>query len=147
MAAGLSGDRIGPVDVALISFEGNRFNGDVAPALKELVDRGDVRVLDLVFLIKEADGSTAFVEVEDAGVAEAFAPFADDHVDLLGDEEMLEAASELAPGSSALMIVWENTWAARFATAVRESHGEVVVMERIPHEDVLLAISALSLEV
>ena len=66
-------DTVGPVDVAVVLFEGNNFNGDVAPAIAELQQNGTVRIIDLAFLTKSADGEAAFVEVEDAGVSDAFA--------------------------------------------------------------------------
>ena len=132
------------MDVAVILFEGNKFNGDVAPALIELADRGTVRIIDMALVVKEIDGSTAFLEVEDAEVAAAFAGLEDEHLDLLSDEDLMEAAAGLDAGSSALVIVWENSWAARLASAVRESNGRVIAMERIPHENVLRAVAALA---
>ena len=96
MTAALRADSIGPVDVAVIAFEGNEFNGDVAPALAELHDSGTVRVIDLAFVRKEDDGSTSFVEVEDADVADAFARVNGEPFDLLSDEDLTEIASGLA---------------------------------------------------
>jgi uncharacterized membrane protein len=137
-------DAIGPVDVAVIHFEGNRFNGDVAPALAELADLGIVHIIDLAFVLKDEDGSVTTIEVEDSEVAEAFAGLSDDHVDLLSDEDLEAFGEVLEPGSSALAIVWENSWAARLAAAVQGSKGEVVYMQRIPRESVQRAIAALA---
>lgn len=139
----LKADSIGPVDVAVIAFEGNEFNGDVAPALAELHDSGTVRVIDLAFIRKEDDGSTSFVEVEDADVADAFARVNGEPFDLLSDADLTEIASGLKAGSSAMVIVWENSWAARLAAAVRNSHGSLIAQERIPRENVMRAIAAL----
>jgi hypothetical protein len=143
MPAGLQADSIGPVDVALIAFDGNQFNGDVAPALAELHDSGTVRVIDVAFVRKEADGTTSFVEVGDADVAAAFERVNNTQFDLLSDEDLTDIAESLEPSSSAMVIVWENSWLARFATAVRESKGSVLSLERIPRESVLRAVAAL----
>jgi uncharacterized membrane protein len=136
-------EQIGPVDVALVLFEGNQFNGDVAPAIAELQTSGIVRIIDLAFVTKAADGSTGYVEATDTEVAEAFAGLADEELDLLSDEDLQGFADALEPNSSALAVVWENTWAARLATAVRDSGGEVVAQIRIPAANVAAALEAL----
>ncbi len=145
MPAGLDADSVGPVDVAVILFEGNKFNGDVAPALAELNDSGTVRIIDFAFVRKEADGSASVVEAGDAEVAEQFdihgTPF-----DLLSEDDLLGVADQLEAGSSALVIVWENSWAARLAAAVRASDGRLISQDRIPREIVLEAIAALDQE-
>ena len=146
MPTALQADTLGPVDVAVILFEGNKFNGDVAPSIIELVQLGTVRVIDMAFVSKDLDGTTTFIEVEDAEVAEAFGPIHDAQLDLLSDEDLAAAADDLPAGSSALVIVWENTWAGRLAAAIRGSHGQVLALERIPREDVLRAVAALEVE-
>jgi uncharacterized membrane protein len=146
MTATLNPDQIGPVDVAVIAFEGNQFNGEVAPALAELNERGVVRIIDLAFVRKDEDGTTAFVEVEDADVANLFAQVHGDQFDLLSDEDLTAVAHSLDPSSSALVIVWENSWQARLASAIRGSHGTLIEQERIPRETVLRAIAALDEE-
>jgi hypothetical protein len=143
MPVGLQAESIGPVDVAVIAFDANQFNGDVAPALAALHDSGTVRVIDLAFVRKEADGTTSFIEVGDADVAAAFERVNNTQFDLLSDEDLTEIAEGLEPSSSAMVIVWENSWLARFATAVRESNGSVLALERIPRENVLRAVAAL----
>jgi len=139
----LQSDKVGPVDVAVIAFEGNDFNGDVAPALAELQNSGTVNVIDIAFVRKDADGSTAIIELTDEAVAEAFDRITGTQFDLLSEADLSDLASALDPASSAMVVVWENSWAARFASAVRESHGRVAMLERIPHENVERAISAL----
>ena len=136
-------DTVGPVDVAVVLFEGNNFNGDVAPAIAELQQNGTVRIIDLAFLTKSADGEAAFVEVEDAGVSDAFAELTESQLDLLSDEDLMAMADGLDPDSSALVVVRENSWASRLASAIRGSGGEVVSYLRIPHETVATAIEAL----
>src|SRR6476660_1698656 len=109
---------IGPVDVAVIAFETDGLNGQVAPALAELQKSGTVRIIDLAFVVKAEDGSTAIVEIEDSDVYDAFGEIAqDEHFDLLNDEEILEIAGALEAGQNALVIVWKNTWTAKLATA------------------------------
>lgn len=139
-------DAVGPVDVAVVLFEGNNFNGDVAPALAELQQDGTVRIIDLAFLTKDAEGNAAFVEVEDAEVADAFAGITESQLDLLNDEDLMGMAEGLDPDSSAMVVVWENTWASRLASAIRGSGGEMISYFRIPHETVAEAINALEEE-
>ncbi|MEU3397296.1 DUF6325 family protein [Streptomyces filamentosus] len=147
MPATLDAETAGPVDVAVIAFDGNRFNGDVAPALHDLQANGTVRVLDLAFVTKDAAGEVAFVEIADSEVAGRFEQLTGEEFDLLSDHDLDAVAASLPPESSALVIAWENTWAARLTTALRASGGQVVLMERIPHEDVVRAVSALDEEV
>ena len=143
MPVGLEADSIGPVDVAVIMFDGSEFNGDVAPALADLHDSGTVRVVDVAFVRKEDDGTISVIEVGDADLADVFERVHGGQFDLLSDEDLAEIAEGFEPGSSAIVIVWENSWLARFAAAVRASKGEVVMLERIPRESVLRAIAAL----
>lgn len=143
MPSGLNADSVGPVDVAVIAFEGNHFNGDVAPALRELQNDGTVRVLDLSFVTKARDGTVDVIEPAEQDVADAFQHVTDAQFDLLSDEDLLAVADHLPAGSSALVVAWENTWAARLATAVRQSDGRLLLMERIPRETVVEAIAAL----
>ncbi len=143
MATALSAETVGPVDVALILFEGNRFNGDVAPAIVELQQSGIVHVIDLALLAKDDDGKVAFLEVGDEDSVDGFERLAVDQVDLLSDEDLEELAAGLDPGSSALVVVWENTWTSRLAQAIRDSHGRLLLHERIPRETVVAAIDDL----
>src|SRR5271169_1532634 len=143
MPAVLDANAIGPVDVAVIRFEGNDFSGDVAPALSELDHSGAVHIIDLAFVRKEADESVSCLEVGDDLVDGAFEGIADSQFDLLSDDDLDKIADGLEPGSSAMVVVWENSWAARLAAALRSSHGKVVAQERIPRDAVLRAIDAL----
>lgn len=133
-------DSVGPVDVAVILFEGNQFNGEVAPAIAELQRSGTVRIIDLAFLTKDTEGTAAFIEVEDAEIADAFDNITESQLDLLSDEDLIGLANDLEPESSALVVVWENTWASRLASAIRGSGGEMVSYFRIPHDAVVDAI-------
>jgi len=143
MPTALRADSIGPVDVAVIGFEGDQFSGDVAPALADLNRSGTVRIIDLALVRKEADGTTSVIEVGDDQVADALESVYENQFDLLSEDDLAAIAGGLEASSSALVVVWENSWAARLAAAVRDSRGRVITQERIPRETVLRAIAAL----
>jgi hypothetical protein len=136
----------GPVDFALIVFQGNELNGDVAPALVALEASGTVRVLDAAFVVKDAVGATRYVEVGDTEIGGAYADLQDHHLDLLNDQDLEVLAEGLEPNCSGLVLVWENTWAGRFAEAVRVSRGRLVAFERIPHDQVESALATVGLK-
>lgn len=139
---------IGPVEYILIAFPGNKFNGEIVPALQELVDAGIIHIIDLLFIKKDADGNILTVELSDADPDEAV-PFdsLDGEVsDLLSVEDIELAAAELPPNSSAGLLVWENVWAGRFAAAVRNANGHVIANERIPHAVVEAALASMLAE-
>ena len=134
---------MGPIDYLLVEWPGKQPEGEIAPYLVDLVDRGLIRILDLVFLAKGEDGSVAAMEIADVGgeVAE-LAIFEGASSGLLSDEDHEEAGAALEPGTAAALLVYENTWAAPFATAVRRSGGQLVASGRIPVTDVLAALDA-----
>lgn len=143
MSGTLQSEKIGPVDVAVIAFEGSEFDTGVTPALADLQASGTVQVIDLAFVRKDADGNTSIIELADEGVSEAFDRITDSQFDLLSEADLTDIASSLEPSSAAMVIVWENSWATRFASAIRECHGRVAMLERIPRENVERAIIAL----
>ncbi len=143
MAETLQSEKIGPVDVAVIAFEGSEFNGDVTPALADLQASGTVQVIDLAFVRKDAEGNTSIFELSDESIADTFGQITESQFDLLSEADLTDIASGLEPSSAAMVIVWENSWAARFASAIRECHGRVAMLERIPRENVERAIIAL----
>ena len=125
----------GPVDLVLLRFPGNHFTGEIAPALADLVSSGTVRILDLVFVTKDADGNVAAVELDQLGdVGAAFDDVDGDVSGLLTDEDVDAAGEEMEANSSAALLLFENTWAARFVTALRAADAEVIAFERIPHD-------------
>ena len=134
---------MGPIDYLLVEWPGKQPEGEIAPYLVDLVDRGLIRILDLAFLIKGDDGTVAAVEIADIGgeVAE-LAIFEGASSGLLDDEDVDEAGAALEPGTSAALLVYENTWAGPFAAAVRRSGGQLVASGRIPVTDVLAALDA-----
>lgn len=136
-------NEMGPIDYVLIEWPGRQPDGRAAPHLIDLVDRGIIRLLDLVFITKAEDGSVAGLAVSDLGEAsEEFAVFEGASSGLLTEEDTDEAAKALEPGTSAALMVFENRWAAPFATAVRESGGQLVASGRIPVQAMLAALEA-----
>lgn len=134
---------IGPIDYLLVEWPGKQPNGEVAPHLVDLVDRGLIRILDLVFIAKDEEGNIGVLELADlGGEVTELAIFEGASSGLLGDEDVEEAGGVLAPGTSAALLVFENSWAAPFVAAVRRSGGELVASGRIPAEDILAALDA-----
>jgi hypothetical protein len=134
---------MGPIDYLLVEWPGRQPKGEVAPHLVDLVERGLIRILDLAFIAKGEDGSVTGIELADLGgdVAE-LAIFEGASSGLLSDEDVSEAGNALEPGTSAALLVFENTWAAPFASAVRRSGGQLVASGRIPVQAVLAALDA-----
>jgi len=127
---------IGPVEILVVSFPGNEFNGDVAPALAELVQAGLIRVIDLVFVTKDAAGDVAALELSelDEATSAAFRPHVEEPSGMLAEEDIEDLAADLASNSSAAILMFEHVWATRFRDAVVESGGELVASIRIPKE-------------
>jgi Family of unknown function (DUF6325) len=134
---------MGPIDYIIVEWPGRQPNGEAVPHLIDLVDRGLIRILDLAFIAKDEDGSVAALEIAELGEqVEEFALFAGAASGLLSDEDIGEAAQALEPGASAALLVYENSWAAPFATAVRRSGGQLVASGRIPVNEILAALDA-----
>ena len=139
-------DVLGPVDYLVVEFPADKanFSGEMAAELKSLVDRELVRVLDLVILRKEPDGSVEAAEladVDESNVGELLALEADLAL-LLAEEDVEEIGKALEPGSIAAVLVYENSWAAPFASSIRRSGGQLVANGRIPTQALLAAIEA-----
>ena len=134
---------IGPVEYMVVAFPGNKFNGDVAPALRELVDSGTIRVLDLTFVHKDEKGDVVAVELEDEGsdIFQAFHELTIDRGGLINEADMMDIGEALDVNSSAAILVWEDLWAARFKDAVVASGGVLVDIQRVPYEIVDAAIA------
>jgi hypothetical protein len=137
-------DELGPVDWIVVEFPGSRFNGQIAPALLDLVQRDLVRVLDLLVLKKDPDGSLEAFELSDLDEGEIgeLRTYESELAMLLSEEDVTSLAAAIEPGSSAAVLVWENTWAAPFASAVRRSGGQLAASGRIPIQAMLAAIEA-----
>jgi hypothetical protein len=136
-------NEMGPIDYLIVEWPGRQPNGEVAPELVDLVDRGLIRILDLAFITKAEDGSIAGLTIADLGdqVTE-LAIFEGASSGLLSEDDIGEAGGALEPGTSAALLVFENTWAAPFASAVRRSGGQLVANGRIPVQAVLAALDA-----
>lgn len=129
-------EEIGPVDYAIIAFPGSQFTGEIMPAIADVVDAGTVRVIDAVFVTKSEAGDIAAFELSDLDpvVQEAFRSAGVEVNGLFNNEDLIAAGEELEPGSSAVLLVWENIWARKIADAVRNANGELLDFGRIPHE-------------
>jgi hypothetical protein len=134
---------LGPVELAVLEFPGSQFKGEIVPALAELVSNDIVRILDLVFVTKNADGSVDAIELSDLGDDEAAAfDDLDGEVNgLLSDSDLELAAEVLDVGSSAALIVWENTWARRLVSAIANAGGRLVAHDRLDAETVRAALA------
>jgi hypothetical protein len=137
-------DELGPVDWIVVEFPGSKFNGEIAPALRDLVERNLIRVLDLVLLKKDADGSLEGFELSDLDEGEIgdLRSYEAELAMLLSEDDVKAVAAAIEPGSSAAVLVWENSWAAPFASAVRRSGGQLAASGRIPIQALLAAIEA-----
>ena len=139
-------DELGPVDYLVVSFpaETANFSGEMAAALKELIDDNTIRLLDLVIVTKASDGTVEATEVRDLddSAAGQLRALERDLALLLGAEDAEDVGASLEPGSAAAIVVWENTWAARLGSAVRRSGGELVTSGRIPTQALIAAVEA-----
>ena len=134
---------LAPVEFAMFAFDDTRITGDIVPALTALVENELVHIIDLVFVRKEADGQVTAFELDDlpADAAAAFADLDHDIEGLVSTEDLDHEADLLEPGTSAIIVVWENLWAQRFTDAVRAAGGVLVDNQRIPAEVVEAALA------
>ena len=134
-------DDIGPVEYLVVAFPGSRFKGEIAPALADLVESRTIRIIDLAFVAKDEDGEVAAFEVSDLDpeVQEALERMGAQESGLFNDDDLMAAAEEIEPGSSAALLVWEDLWAARLTEAIRDADGVLLDLGRIPHEVVVAA--------
>ncbi|MCF2525963.1 DUF6325 family protein [Yinghuangia soli] len=125
---------LGPVDCMVVEFPGSNFRGEIAPALAALVNSGTIRILDLTFIRKDADGSLTHLELDaiDPSAVSAFDELDGTIAGLLSPDDIAAIGAALPEDSSAALLVWENTWAARVASAVGRADGRVTLFERIP---------------
>jgi hypothetical protein len=134
----------GPVDFVLIEFSGDRLTGRAAEALLDLVDKGIVTLYDVLVVGKEDDGSIYALDLADSvDQLGSFGSLAWVRTGLLSDDDMREAAGAMQPGTLAVLIVYENTWAVPFVTAALESGGQLIAGARIPAQDVMDSLEAL----
>jgi len=139
-------DVLGPVDYMVVEFPAEKanFSGEIAAELASLVDRDVVRVLDLLLLRKNGDGTVEAEELADVdeGAVGELAKLEGDLAMLLAAEDVEAIGAALEPGSIAGVLVWENTWAGPFGAAVRRAGGQLVANGRIPTQALLATIEA-----
>ena len=135
---------LGPVEILLVGFPGNKFTGEIAPALQELVDSGTIRIIDLVFVAKDADGNAVGIELEtlDDEPRGNFESLITELEGLIAEEDIEDLAESLEPNSSAAILLFEHTWAIRFRDAVAGSGGELVARIPIPAEAIAEVMAA-----
>jgi len=141
----MADDVYGPIDFVLLEFEADNLRGEAAEALLDLVDRGIVRIFDLLIIKKDADGTFSGLAVDALADDEAgaFAAFQGASSGMLGDEDVAEAAGAMEPGTVAALIVFENVWAIPFVRAVYNAGGALIASARIPADVVNEALDAL----
>jgi hypothetical protein len=139
-------DELGPVDYVVVAFPAGQadFSGEMASELRALMDSNTVRVLDLVLITRDVDGSVEASELRDADDSEVgqLRAAEADLAMLLAESDVEEIGGVLEPGSSAVVLVLENTWAAPFGAAVRRSGGQLVTSGRIPTQAIMAAMDA-----
>jgi hypothetical protein len=134
-------EEIGPVDYAIIAFPGNKFQGDIAPAIGDLVADGTIRVIDIAFVGKDENGDAVAMELTelDPAVREGLENMGVEVGGLFNEDDLMDAAEQLPAGNSAAVIVWENVWARTVTQAIRDAGGELVEFARLPHDVVQAA--------
>jgi hypothetical protein len=127
---------IAPVDYMIVAFPGSKFRGEIAPAIGKLVEDGTIRIIDLTFVGKTDDGEVQAFELTDLepDVREGLEKMGVEVGGLFNEDDLMAAAEELEPGSSAALLIWENVWARDVAQAIRDAGGVLYDFERIPHE-------------
>lgn len=139
-----SPDVLGSVDWIVVEFPGSKFNGEVAPAILDLVDKGLVRVLDLLIIKKDDEGEFEVFEasdLEDTELGELRRHEAELAM-VLSEQDITDLAVTIEPGSSAAVLVWENLWAAPVGAAIRHAGGQLVASGRIPTQAILAVMEA-----
>ena len=127
---------IGPVEILVVKFPGNQFRGEIVPALRELVDGGTIRVIDILFVNKDENGKVEMADINDLDDDDfsQFDPIVQDMTGMLTADDVQYFSAALGPNSSMAMMLFENTWATKFRDAVLNAKGELVLSERIPKQ-------------
>ena len=137
-------DELGPVDYVIVEFpEGHQhFTGEMVDELLKLSDAGTIRIIDVLILVKDADGSVEAVELEDVENLGPLVELEATLAELLAEEDVELLANAMDPGSVAGVLVYENLWAAPFASAARRAGGELIANGRIPIQAIIAAVEA-----
>ena len=138
-------EEMGPIDFMLIEFQGKEINGELVPPLLDLVDRGLIRVMDVLIVLKRGDGSFDSVTSQDLEAAQLtdLGDLAGASSGLFNEEDAAAAAEVLEPDAAGLLIMFENRWAAPFAVAARKAGGQLVAGGRIPVQALLAQLDAI----
>lgn len=137
-------DELGPVDFVIVEFPAGaaNFTGEMAQELLALVDQGTIRVIDLIVLVKDDEGSIDAMELEHLGDLGELRQLEAELAELLAEDDIAHLAAAMDPGSTAGVIVYENLWAAPFASAARRAGGQLIANGRIPMQAIIAAIEA-----
>jgi hypothetical protein len=137
-------DELGPVDYLVVEFpaDTSNFNGEMAAEIGRLVDAGIIRVLDLLVLHKDEDGNLEGFEIDDLPALDDLRVAETQIAELLAADDVAHLAAAMEPGSTAGVIVWENKWAAPFASAARRAGGQLIASGRIPIQAILASLEA-----
>jgi hypothetical protein len=137
-------DTLGPVDFLVVEFPlgVSHFTGEMAAELAKLVEAGIIRILDLLVIVKGADGEIEGMEIEDLEQVDELRKAETQLAEILAAEDLVNLAAAMEPGTTAGVLVWENTWAAPFASAARRSGGQLIANGRIPIQALLAALEA-----
>jgi hypothetical protein len=144
MTGATSLDELGPVDYLVVEFPAgaSNFTGEMVNELLALVDSGTIRVIDVLILTKDADGAVEAAELSDVGELGALQALEAQLAELLAEEDVELLAAAMEPGSTAGVLIWENLWAAPFASAARPSGGQLIANGRIPIQAIIASIEA-----
>ena len=137
-------DELGPVDYIVVEFPAgaSNFTGEMAKELLALVDSGTIRVIDILILTKNDDGTVEATELSDIEELGELQAVEAQLAELLAEEDVIHLAAAMEPGSVAGVLIWENLWAAPFAAAARRSGGQLVANGRIPIQAIIASIQA-----
>ena len=137
-------DELGPVDYLVVEFPAgaSNFTGEMAATLASLVEAGTIRVLDLLILQKADDGTVEAFEIDDLDAVDELRALESEIAEILAAEDVVHLAEAMEPGSTAGVLVWENRWAAPFASAARRAGGQLIATGRIPIQAILASLQA-----
>jgi hypothetical protein len=137
-------DELGPIDYVVVEFPAgaSNFTGEMVTELVALVDAGVIRVVDILILTKDADGTVEATELEDLEDLGELQAIETELAELLAADDVAHLAAAMDPGSTAGVLIWENRWAAPFASAARRSGGQLIADGRIPIQAIIASIEA-----
>src|SRR3954463_11610522 len=137
-------DELGPVDYVVVEFPAGKsnFTGEMAEELLALVEAGTIRVIDIIIITKDADGTVDAVELADVGELGELQALEAELAELLAEDDIAQLAAAMEPNSTAGVLIWENLWAAPFASAARRSGGQLIANGRIPIQAIIASLEA-----